>query len=254
MIRKKLYALSFLSFLLILLTLQNLPRVIGLTETKNDPVNDVYYFPHNSIIPTNKSDYKDGIDIIRLDLDGQYVNVTFEGSLEALSVADEWLECSIFFYETYDPLIDSYDQRQYSVTYKSIPPDSLNYNVYFIYWEPNFGYSLKYWNGTSFEYNAFAGISIGNVTGNLLTAEIPPLAFTVLDNVTYYVESQWGNLMDPKYTSWHADCCPDAFSDYLEPSDGDGDGGDDAIPGYDMLILIGAIIGISIILLKKRSK
>lgn len=252
MIRKKLYALSFLSFLLILLILQYLPRVISLTETNNDPVNDVYYFPHNSIIPTGKGDYKDGIDIIKLDLDGQYVNVTFEGSLEALSVADEWLDCSIFLFETYDPLISNYDQRQYSVTYKSVPPDSPDYDVYFIYYESNGGYANKYWDGDSFEYNAYDGISIGNVTGNLLTAEIPPLAFTVLDNVTYYVMAQWGNFMDPKYTSWHADYCPDAFTDYLETFDGDG--GDEAIPGYDMFILIGAIIGISIILLKKRSK
>ena len=252
MIRKKLYALSFLSILLIVLILQNVPQGIGLTETKNDPVNDVYYFPHNSILPTGKGDYVDGIDIIRLDLDGQYVNVTFEGSLEAISVADEWLQCSIFFFETYDPLISNFDQWQYSVTYKSIHPTE-PYYVYFIHYIPNSGYTSDYWNGSGWSSSGLDGVSIGNVTGNLLTAEIPPLAFTVLDNVTYFVESQWGNFLDPKYnTSWHVDYCPDEFSDYLEAFDGDG--GDDAIPGYDMFIFIGTIIGISIILLKKRSK
>ncbi len=83
------------------------------------------------------------------------------------------------------------------------------------------------------------------MTGNLVEGTVPPAAWTVPDNVTWYVDTIAGNADVDEIL--YADIAPDEYAQF--PT-----GGDDAIPGYDLFIFIGALFGISIYVVIKRIK
>jgi hypothetical protein len=245
------YSLSFLSILILFLAFQNVVLVTALTETKTDSVNDVYLFPHSYIMPTKQGDFLDEIDIIQYSINGQDINITFEGDIEAISVNNTWITVNLFLFETFDPKNDTWNQLQYSVFYENFTG---YFTAYFVFNEPTsyldgnvLGYLHLFWDGDSFEHNVLTAISIGNASGNSIAVEIPLNAFNVSKAVASYVESQYGNFLDPRYENWYMDYCPNAFSEYSVH-------GGRGIPSYNVFIFILSIIGISLILLKKQIK
>ena len=127
------YSLSFLSILILFLAFQNVVLVTALTETKTDSVNDVYLFPHSYIMPTKQGDFLDEIDIIQYSINGQDINITFEGDIEAISVNNTWITVNLFLFETFDPKNDTWNQLQYSVFYENFTG---YFTAYFVFNEP----------------------------------------------------------------------------------------------------------------------
>ncbi len=229
--KRKFYFITILSILLFLLTFQSMGIVTARTESFTDPEDDVYRIDvqHNDF---KKGDYHDEIDITSIAMVDNYFNATFAANFTGPDI-----QCAFYLFEHYDP--DNKTHFEYEIFAE-------NSSVYFVH---HVGTGLiqflEVWTEAGWSFNFNDGLIIGSIAGNLVEGTVPPAAWTVPDNVTWYVGSTAGNpLVD---VILYADIAPNEYEPF--PT-----GGDDAIPGYDLFIFIGALFGISIYVVIKRIK
>ena len=233
--KRKFYFITILSILLFLLTFQSMGIVTARTESFTDPEDDVYRIDVQHM-DYKKGDYHDEIDITSIAMVDNYFNATFAANFEGPDI-----ECTFYLFEHYDP---DNETLEYGVS--AVNSSAGFSGVYFEHYIPSgIIYFVEVWTGTGWTFNILDGLNIGSMTGNLVEGTVPPAAWTVPDNVTWYVVSNAGNpLVD---VILYADIAPNEYEPF--PT-----GGDDAIPGYDLFIFIGVLFGISIYIVIKRIK
>ncbi|MFX1297345.1 MAG: hypothetical protein ACFFD2_21130 [Promethearchaeota archaeon] len=240
--RNKYLILSCITILSFIITLQAIPIVSCLTTTINDGQNDVIKM--TGFYPSGKGDFINEIDIVKLDIDGQKFNLTLGGDLESISFNFSWIEVEVMIFETYNTSKSAWDQKQYGMIYDNFFTD---YLVLFYWFEPTpSGYSYWGWDNDSetFDSNTALADEVGSISANVITFEVPEKALVILDNFTFIVETQYGSLFTNQ--SWYYDCMPDQYAEYNYLGGG--------IPGYGIFIMLGAIFGITAIIIKKRLK
>ena len=231
--KKKIYFLTVLSVILFLLTFQSIGIVTARTESFTDPENDVYRVDIQAS-DVKKGDYHDEIDITSIAMVDNYFNATFAAPFVGADIV-----CDFFLYEYYDP-----DTLEYGI-YAVKSSTGLN-DVYFVHYVPSGQiYLSEVWTGGGWSFDFNDGATVGSMTGNLVEGTVPEAAWTVPDNVTWYVHSLAGRPFVDVII--YADYAPKDFDPY--PS-GDGD----EIPGYSLSILISALFGISIYIIIKKIK
>ena len=234
--KNKYLILSCITILSFIITLQAIPLVNCLTTTINDGQNDVVEM--TGIFPSGKGDFVNEIDIVKLDIDGQEFNLTLGGDLESISFNYSWIEVTIYIFETYNTSKSAWDQRQYAIMYYPYT----DFEVELTKWIPfNGGYNIDSWNGNDFNG---VPVPIGGISGNVISAYVPEKALNISDTFTFIVETFYGNWMQNQ--SWYYDCMPDQYAEYNYLGGG--------IPGYGIFIMLGAIFGVTSILIKKRLK
>ncbi|MGB5910063.1 MAG: hypothetical protein WBH31_02600 [Promethearchaeia archaeon] len=233
--KNKYLILSCITLLSFIITLQAIPLATCLTTTINDGQNDVVAI--KGIFPSDQGNFIDEIDIVKLDIDGQEFNLTLGGDLESISFNHSWIEVHIMIFETFNTSKSVWDQWQYGIMYYPYT----DYEVQLAKHIPfNGGYSHDYWNGNDF--NGIA-VPIGVISGNLISAYVPEKALNISDTFTFIVETQYGNWAQNQ--TWYYDCMPDQYAEYSVLG---------GIPGYSIFIVLGAIFGVTVIMIKKRSK
>jgi len=231
--------LSCLTILSFIITLQAIPLVNCLTTTINDGQNDVVMM--RGFFPSDQGNYLDEIDIVKLDIDGQEFNLTLGGDLESISFMHSWIEVTIFICETYNSSKSLWDQWQYGITYYPYT----DYIVELYWFEPiPSGYHHWGWDddASQFDDNTALADPVGSISGNIISAYVPEKALNISDTFTFIVETQYGYISN---TSWYYDCMPDQYAEYNYVG---------GIPGYGIFIMLGAIFGITAIIIKKRLK
>ena len=236
--KRKFYFITILSILLFLLTFQSMGLVTARTESFTDPEDDVWRFHHQGF-DYKKGDYHDEIDITSIAMVDNYFNATFAANFEGPDIY-----CDFDLFEHYDP---DNETLEYGISAQNSSAGGIS-GVFFVHYVlsgvPDL-YFVEVWTGTGWTFNILDGLNIGNMTGNLVEGTVPPAAWTVPDNVTWYVDTIAGNADVDEIL--YADIAPDEYAQF--PT-----GGDDAIPGYDLFIFIGVLFGISIYIVIKRIK
>ena len=240
--KNKYLILSCITILSFIITLQAIPLVSCLTTTINDGQNDVVEM--TGIFPSGKGDFVNEIDIVKLDIDGQEFNLTLGGDLESISFNYSWIQVEVLIFKTYNTSKSAWDQKQYSMMYYPYT----DYKVEFYKHVPfNGGYSHWGWDNDtlSFDQNTALADEVGSISANVITFEVPTggEGFVILDNFTIIAETTYGNWMQNQ--SWYYDCMPDQYAQYNYVG---------GIPGYGIFIMLGAIFGITAIMIKKRLK
>ena len=241
--KNKYLFLSCITILSFIITLQAIPLVHCLTTTINDGQNDVIKI--TGLMPSDKGDFINEIDIVKLDIDGQEFNLTLGGDLESISFNYSWIEVEVMIFKTFNTSLDPWDQKQYSMMYYPYT----DYKVEFYKHVPSgMGYSHWGWDNDTltFQQNTALADEVGSISANVITFEVPTLGegFVIYDNFTFIVETWYGNWMANQ--SWYYDCMPDQYAEYNYLGGG--------IPGYGIFIMLGAIFGITAIIIKKRLK
>jgi hypothetical protein len=234
--KRKFYFITILSILLFLLTLQAMGLVTARTESFTDPEDDVWRIDEQNW-DFQKGDYHDEIDITSIAMADNYFNATF-----AANLSGPFFQCTFYLFEHYDP-----DNEIIEYGISAVNVSGVFRGIYFEHYVPTGvpdSYFVEVWTGTGWSFNILDGLNIGNITGNLFEGTVPPAAWTVPNNVTWYFETIAGEVNGEIY---YADIAPNEFEQF--PT-----GGDDAIPGYDLFIFIGALSGISIYIVAKRIK
>jgi len=233
--KRKFYFITILSILLFLLTFQSMGIVTARTESFTDPEDDVYRVDFQTM-EIKKGNYHDEIDIIELSIDGQYANVTF-----AANFTGQDITCAIYFYANYDPNNVTHEYGLFSENFTG------TFDVHFIHFIPisSFAYIIEYWTGVNWSSSEGSAVSVGSITGNFIEGTVPLAAWTIPDNVTWYIVSTAGNVLEDEYI--YMDFAPDKYCPFST-------NGDNIIPGYDIFLFISAMFGISIYVVIKRIK
>ena len=236
--KRKLYFITILSILLFLLAFQSMGIVTARTESFTDPEDDVWRIDSQHL-DYKKGDYHDEIDITSIAMVDNYFNATFAANFEGLDI-----DCTFELFEHYDP---DNEILEYGMCAVNSSAGGIS-GVYFYHYVPSGlpeTYIIEVWTETGWSFNTLDGLNIGNITGNLVEGTVPPAAWTVPDNVTWYVDTTAGNADIDEIL--YGDIAPDEYEPF--PT-----GGDDAIPGYDLFIFIGVLFGISIYIVIKKIK
>lgn len=233
--KRKFYFITILSILLFLLTFQSMGIVTARTESFTDPENDVYRIDMQTL-SFKKGDYHDEIDITSIAMVDNYFNATFAANFEGPDI-----QCTFYLFENYDPKNETHEYGIFAEN-SSVGGSG----VWFVHYVgTGIVQFLEVWTGDGWSFNFNDGSPVGTMTSNLVEGTVPPAAWTVPDNVTWYVATTAGNPLVEVIL--YSDFAPDEFFPF--PT-----GDDDAIPGYDLFIFIGALFGISIYVVIKRIK
>lgn len=232
MVKRTCYLIIYLIILPLFFIFHYTPSVGGVKEEIYDTVDDVYRFENYKL--KDQGDYKDDIDIITLELDGQFVKISFAANLLS---AD--LTCTIYFFIHYDPNNISNEYGIFYANYSSF----LSLRVFFVKFIGGLQ-TKQYWSGIDWTYNISQGESIGSVSNNTISGTIPLQAWEIPNNVTFYAISTSGDPSTDKYV--YADVAPNEYSPYKLPSN--------KVLGYELSILFSCIISFSFIILGKMKK
>lgn len=235
MIKRNCYLIIYLFLLPLFLIFHNIPSVGGIKEEIYDTADDIYRFENNKL--KDQGDFKDDIDIIKLELDGQFVKISFTANLLSAE-----LTCTIYFFSHYDPYNISYEYGIFYANYSFFSQNE-SLRVFFIKFIGGLQ-TKQYWSGIDWSYNISQGESIGSVLNNTISGTIPLQAWEIPNNVTFYAISTSGDPSTDKYV--YADVAPNEYSPYKLPSN--------KVLGYELSILFSCIICISFITLWKKKK
>ncbi|MFX1316314.1 MAG: hypothetical protein ACFE9T_10655 [Promethearchaeota archaeon] len=229
--------LAFFSILVFLSVIYFLPLVNGYDFIFIDAEDDVYRYCE-STDETDIGDYHDELDIVKLNITGKYVSFTVVGNI---SDWDSYYRATVFFsshftwYEQYLEL--TWRSPCYIIEFHPKTRATLEK----IYHLEEGGYAYEVWNGTAWENSSTATPAniLSEISQHSLTAHIPDAVEEIPSNMKCLL---WINFWETSTDCTYADIAP-------SPSNGGGN-----VPSYNIFVLICAMIGISIFLVRKRSK
>lgn len=236
---KRNISLAVFSIFIFISIIYFLPVANGYDYIFTDAEDDVYLYNHDTSELVN-GDYHDEIDIVKLNITGKYVNITIAGDLGDWNYshfAD--LTFSERFFPWGEPLDYAFTPPYYSIEFE-------NDSSFFVTLEK--GYSLgggkfayEEWNGTAWENRTTATPAniLSEVSQHSIIAYIPDAVEEIPSNMKCLLYTQFW-----QYPFVYAD-----FAPALPTA-----GGGDAIPSYDLFLLICVMIGISLLLVRKRNK
>jgi len=233
MIKRKIYSVILLCFILFVISFQYIPVVKGFTESVTDPQNDIIKIERTTGNVEIVSSH-DEIDIVNMTLDGQYTNLTFAGN-----ITGQKIECTIYFFENYNPnnLI-----FEYGVHYSNFT--GLGFNVILIKFIPSGDdYEYQFWNNTvGWTSSNISADIIGTSSDYVIDAIIPANSSLVIhENITWYAVSTYFT-----ESFVYVDCAPNSFCAIPETG-----------PDFTQIILfiaIAAFVGIGAFYLYKKRK
>lgn len=250
MTKKNYSLLIFFWIVLLFFTFQNIPLVKGLDATIFDSENDVFLIVDDSVI---QGDYHDEIDIVKLEFHGQEINLTFAGNTSdwKFSFADENNIIDtlivIMFYENFDMSSGDMIFPDYYVYCRNWT--GLGFEIFFINITveiidddilfPRF----YFWTGENWSEEQDQGQDIGLISDKSMLASIPTEAYIIPDNLTYIAISMIMETKDFNDVVLYLDIASEEYAPF-DTSNG-------SIPSYELFFFIYAMIGISLIIIRK---
>ncbi len=232
----KISALATLTVFLMII-LFPIPLISAETITHTDPEDDVLRLDPYNPFSMQWGDFMDGIDILEFKVDGNNFNITFVGN------SGEGMTYQIlFFIGEYNPLTTT--MADYAIMYMNWSQLGL-FNGLFVKFITEI--TMEVWNGTEWTADITNGTSVGSITGKTFSATVPPSALNITSSTTYFAGSIYMDIYDLTYI--YMDYCPNDFSPYQQNSGSEETLG---VPGYDLFILFGSLLSVSILLIKKR--
>ncbi len=223
-----------------------IPLTLSIVNTFDDPANDVLKM--KVLQAVDKGNYIDGIDILKLEINNQHVNLTLAGDLELLTETDTRVSADIDFLTSVDNDIEIFFQREYGIKFQ-INSELFDSDFIFMHYiKFGGGYTHEEWDGDSFNSTIGSGISVGNVSGNLIQAFIPSDAFLIENSEVIYASTIYGNESNiMQGINWYFDVCPEEYNPYNISKD-------DSIPGYDLMITLSCLFIVSFYIIRRYRK
>lgn len=250
MSKKIYYSLAFLSILLLSLTQQTFTPVVGLNTYVDDAENDVYYVSVTADGESiKKGDYHDEIDIVKFKINAQNLNLTFAGNINDWEgVGDVATGAIMVLHPNFD--MEIYKEGNMTYPYYAVYYDnwsqSLGYRVIFAYVYEYLGdEDSEFWNGSGWVMGEDDALPIGTASGKSIIADVPPEAYNITNNTTYIAQSIHIKY-SPNEIKAYIDIAPEEYM-LLEETE-------ELIPGYNLFIVVGVLVGISLIIIKKQVK
>ncbi|MFX1314757.1 MAG: hypothetical protein ACFE9T_02765 [Promethearchaeota archaeon] len=248
--KKICYSFAFLSILFLSLIMQTFTPVVGFNVTVDDAENDVYYVSVTADgEKVKKGNYHDEIDIIKLEINDQNINLTFAGNInDWQGVGDVETGAIIVLHPNFD--MELYKKGNMTYPYYAIYYDnwsqSLGYRVIFAYVHEYLGDEEKeFWNDLGWVTSEEDASPIGTTSDKSIIANVPPKAFNTTNSTTYIAQS-----VHIKYYSneikAYIDMAPEEYMLLKET--------EEIIPSYNLFIIIGVLIGSSLIIVRKYFK
>ena len=251
MSKKIYYSLAFLSILLLSLIQHTITPVVGLNTTVNDAENDVYYVSLTAEGENiKKGNYHDEIDIVKFEINNQNLNLTFAGNINDWEGADDVItEAVMVLHPNFD--MELYKEGNMTYPYYAIYYDnwsqSLGYRVIFAHVYEYLGdEDREFWNETAgWVSNNTLALDIGSASDKSIIANVPPKAYNITNNTTYIAQSIHIKY-SPSEIKYYIDIAPEEYM-LLEETE-------EVIPGYNLFIIVGVLVGISLIIVRKHIK
>ncbi|MFX1321633.1 MAG: hypothetical protein ACFFAQ_08315 [Promethearchaeota archaeon] len=232
--------LAVFGILVFFSVLNFLPVVNGYDYIFTDVEDDVYRYCE-STDQTVVGDYHDEIDIVKLNVTGKYASFTVAGDLGDWN-GSYWaaLIFSSQFIPWEGPLNFAWRVPYYYIDFDS--PSFVSLERGYSLGEGDFAYEV--WNGTAWEdeITGTAANILNESSQHSIIAYIPDAVEEIPSNMKclLYIKC-WE---PPSYDCTYAD-----FAPALPTAGGGGN-----IPGYNLFILFCVMIGISILLVRRRNK
>ncbi|MFX1498211.1 MAG: hypothetical protein ACFFBH_11835 [Promethearchaeota archaeon] len=201
--KKKIFVILIFYFIIFTSSLYQAPRVKAFIDSHEDPENDVFRIDlvNQKIDKVSSHPQLDITNIsLNVTLDSRHVNVTFLGNITGYD-----MECNIYFFENYNPNNLTFE---YSVYYSNLT--GTGFKVILVKYIPiGDQYDFNFWDNITESWissNTSASI-IGSFSAYSIEATIPPAAFTISENTTWFALSTRyeGNYI-------YLDIAPDSFS------------------------------------------
>jgi len=236
------YIFAVLSIVLLSLTLQTFTPVLGLNAIETDPENDVYRIhATESSQDISKGDYHDEIDIVKLEVNGQNINLTFAGNMVDWQSNDSFYTQAIIILHPDFKSLEDMTYPFYALIYDNFSSYGLGFKVFFTN-QTEFD-DEEYWDGSGWIGSPSSAIEVGNASEKSITAYVPPAAYTIPDDITFLAEALILEEIGYYEAFAYADIAPNKYDPFAS---------EDKIPSYNLFIVVGLLFGISLIIIKKQ--
>ncbi|MFX1321634.1 MAG: hypothetical protein ACFFAQ_08320 [Promethearchaeota archaeon] len=233
--------LAVFGILVLLSVITFLPVANGYNYIYIDAEDDVYQYC-DSTDETDIGDYHDEIDIVKLNITGKYASFTVAGDLGDW---DPHHHAVIIFssHFTYNGPHEGLSWRSpfYLIDYESPSFASLE-RAYSLGGD---GYVYEVWNGTAWENETTA------TPANILNESSQHSIIAYIPDAVEEIPSDMKCILNTEVIPWFipSDCWYEDIAPALPTAGGGGN-----IPGYNLFILFCVMIGITILLIRKRNK
>ncbi|MFX1409886.1 MAG: hypothetical protein ACFFA6_06015, partial [Promethearchaeota archaeon] len=139
----------------------------------------------------SKGDYHDEIDIVKLEINGQTMNLTFAGNIADWESNDVFqTEAQIMCHENFT---GSYLESlavypYYLIYYDNWTQHELGYNVFFVQKIEGSPWML-FWNGSDWVEDDREAMVIGSASDKSIIASVPPGALVIQESLTIIAAS-----------------------------------------------------------------
>ena len=243
------YIFAILSILFLSLTFQTFTPAVCLYASVDDAENDVYYVSLTAEGENiKKGNYHDEIDIVKFEINNQNLNLTFAGNINDWEGAGDVKTGAIMV------LHPNFDMELYKEGNMTYP----YYAIYYDNWSQSLGYRVifahvyeylgdedrEFWNETAgWVSNNTLALDIGSASDKSIIANVPPEAYNITNNTTYIAQSIHIKY-SPSEIKYYIDIAPEEYM-LLEETE-------EVIPSYNLFIIVGVLVGISLIIIKKQ--
>ena len=268
MLKRNHYICIISSLVLFYLIFQTFTPVRGLTETKTDPENDVYRILYEETMivmgatpapkisqivepPGNldikQGDYHDEVDIVKLEINGQNLNLTLAGNInDWVNDDNHSTRAFIFLY----PDFNLEDFKQGIHPYPFYVASYQNQSVYgpgykLLLFKDTDNETSYLWDGAGWTLTKILSANIGYASGKSIIANVPSGAYIIPDNVSYFAWAVHENYGGERVT--YIDVAPNEYSLWSVPQS-------ETIPSYNIFIVVGLLFGISMFIVRKHIK
>ena len=214
--------LCVFTFLFLVIIAPNVSGRIIITVDGEDDVEVTDPYTYEVI---DKGDYHDEIDIISFNITGRFLNVTFAGTTSSWGElgTTSHIGMVMFFssFSRYGPT---------GVYYTLVAYKQSGDHIELWKW----GETLETWNGSAWTEGTYDSANIGYFSTNMFNATIPIEASSILNYKSIIAVAS----------------CEDSTYEYIDYAPNDPFNMEDSIPGFNFIIIILVMLGISLIIIK----
>ena len=229
------------------LSSQTITCVFGLNALESDPENDVYRMHQlDTDRDLKKGDYHDEIDIVKLEIMGQHINLSFAVNLTNWESNEcIYTQAIIILHEDFQgihniPLDLTFPY--YAVVYDN--STGLGFKVYLSHVTENY---TKYWDNSVWTDDQNLAMEIGYASDNSITVDIPLTAYMLPSNITILATVVAVEQYGPGFREVIAyfDIAPNKYDPFAL---------EDEISSFNLFIILFGLIGISLIIIKNQTR